>query len=124
MHFHIGFVKNWRLAAQSLLDWRRVKITFDQIMLLLAGLSAGCERSRPEILPENPAQTTVGASAALAQNSAAPAPPAVVNAAPPASAVVAKEVAPASSARQGAPAGSAAKEKACAPGGCAPGKCG
>jgi hypothetical protein len=128
MHFHIGFVKNrpqcpWNGGCYA----RRpvVKLSFDQVMLVLAGLAAGCDRASPDIVPEGPRQSAPGASAEAVpvQNSAAPPPP--VKAAPTASTVVAKEVTPQAKSPPATPAGSAKpKEMGCAPGGCAPGKCG
>ena len=104
-----------------------VKLTFDQAMILLAGLTAGCDRSSPEIVPEGRQTTALAASAApeAAQTPTASPPPNPPKAAPTASTVVAKELTPAPKPRSGAPAGSAStKQMACAPGGCAPGKCG
>src|SRR5687768_8371305 len=107
-------------------EWARllhsaaVKLSFDQVMLVLAGLTAGCDRASPEIVPENRQQAASGAPSAPepVRHSAAAAPPAPVKAAPTASTVVAKEVTPEANPKPSAAASSAApKEKGCAPGG-------
>jgi hypothetical protein len=100
-----------------------VKVTAEQVLLVLAGLAgAACERST-QALPE-PAASAKGP---LPTTQVAP--PEQPSPSAAASAVEAREVAPA--AASAAPAGSAArgktgkggKEKGCAPGGCAPGAC-
>jgi hypothetical protein len=101
------------------------KLSFDQVMLVLAGLAAGCDRASTDIVPEGARQSASGASAETepVRNSAAPPPP--PKAAPAASTVVAKDVTPQAKSPPGTPAASAKpKEMGCAPGGCAPGKCG
>jgi hypothetical protein len=82
--------------------------SFVQILAVLTGtLLAGCDKSAETPRPE-PAPAE-----AKAQASAAPAP----STGP----VTAKEVPPAAGSVSAKPGG---KEMACAPGGCAPGKCG
>jgi hypothetical protein len=81
------------------------RLTADAFLVLFAGLAvAACQKSTPEVTPEK-----AGDDKQAVAVTAAPKPSGTVEA---------KEVpAPAAS-------GSAAGEKSCAAGGCAPGKCG
>ncbi len=86
-------------------------MTRECLSVLLFSLLAGCEKDT--IVAEKPAEATAKTSAAAAEGSAkaAPGPSA-------ASSVGASEVTPDASGK------AEGVEKKCAPGGCAPGKCG
>lgn len=74
----------------------------EHLMVLLFGLLAGCEKDAIKAEKQKPGAATASAAANPAESAR----------------VDAQEVTPASSA------GTKKKEKTCAPGGCAPGKCG
>ena len=77
----------------------------EHLMVLLFGLLAGCEKDQVKAEKLKPGAATASAAAEAIQSAES-------------AEVDAHEVAPASSS------GAKKKEKSCAPGGCAPGKCG